>query len=129
MQHFFRTVLLLSALFLTGSSVKADSLSAYMDDVMHEFSDLVTTEDNCTEEVFIINLFEEESPFDHIIYSEYGQHLNFKKKKLKRNVSSYGIRAVQRWLQEPISTNISYGYSKPYFLHQLHSFLFRLTPF
>lgn len=130
MKIIFRNILPLLLLLLAGYQVYAGKLPEYNEEeIFDEFSELVTIEDNCTDIRVHFSFFEPSDPFDAYITTQLKEPSEFKKKKGKRPPSSYGIRVVNRQLPLIQPTNLSYGYKKPYFLHQLHAYLFRLTPF
>lgn len=126
-----RIVLILSAILFSGISLKAENASEFSGTkISDEFAEHYTTEDNCTHRLISFNYFsEKESVLNGIIYTDLHRLARLKKIKVKRSVSSYGIKPAIKLLPVLITEQIAFGYSKPHFIPELHSFLFRLTPF
>ena len=124
---FIRVVAILAGIFFSAGLSRAASLPGECVDDPHELLLTIILENRSSHQASL-NWYDAEDMDGPVIEDNRYRH-QFKKKKRLRSNSIYSIRSGSKEYQEPPQYFLPTGYIKPWFLQQLHKYLFRLKPF
>ena len=124
---FIGVVVILAGILLSAGLSRAASLPGECVDDPHELLLNIILENRSSHQPSL-NWYEVEDMDGPILEDNRYRHQWKKKKRLRTN-SIYSIRSGSKDYQEPPLYFLPTGYIKPWFLQQLHKYLFRLKPF
>lgn len=127
MVMFIRVVAILAGIFFSAGLSRAASLPGECVDDPNELLLTIILENSSAHQASL-NWYDAEDMDGPVIEDNRYRH-QFKKKKRLRSNSIYSIRSGSKEYQEPPQYFLPAGYIKPWFLQQLHKYLFRLKPF